>query len=346
MSQAESPRRLEQLRLWAQAQHPSIEGSSDLVLAAGDASFRRYYRLTLESGETRMLMDAPPPQEDVGPFVAIARDWHAASLPVPRVYAVDADQGFVELEDLGDEPLHLALDGADEATTHAHFDAAIALLEELQRKAPSDSLPPYDAVTLARELDLFPDWCLAQWLELDGQPPGWPALRQALIEQALAQPVVTVHRDFDAMNLMRHAAELWLIDFQDALAGPITYDLISLLHGRYRRFDAATRAAWSEAFRQRAIADGRLSDSVDSDSFLRWVNAMAAQRALKVLGIFCRLTLRDQRDGYLARLPHFLAHLQDSLEGLEGLAGHADFSAWVEDSLRPLIEARVAEVRP
>ena len=340
MSQAECPSRLEQLRHWAHSQHPHDPGAGQLVLAAGDASFRRYYRLTLNDGQTRILMDAPPPQEDVAPFVDIARRWRSAGLPAPAIHAVDPQQGFVELEDLGDEPLQLALEHADSAATRSHFDAAITLLERLQQLAP-DGLPPYDEATLARELDLFPEWCTGRWLEQDTDILGWQALRHALIREALVQPVVTVHRDFDAMNLMRHADALWLIDFQDALAGPITYDLISLLHGRYRRFDAAQRRQWCDGFCDRAIADGRLTDKVDHDTFWRWTNAMAAQRSLKVLGIFCRLTLRDGRDGYLQRLPHFLDHLQDSLVELEGLEGQADFLAWTQQRLRSQLSDRL-----
>ncbi|ALM51612.1 aminoglycoside phosphotransferase family protein [Halomonas huangheensis] len=332
MPQADTLTRLERLQQWASARHDHSGQRSSLSLAAGDASFRRYYRLYLE-GNTRMLMDAPPPQEDIRPFVTIAHAWRQVGLPVPEVYASDAEAGFVELEDLGDAPLHLALDNADDRTTNAHFERALALIDTLQNRADPSILPPYDRNALARELDLFPEWCLGQWLNM-APPPGWDELRLALMDTALTQPVVAVHRDYDAMNLMEHAGELYLIDFQDALAGPISYDLISLLHGRYRRFSTTRRAHWIEAFRQRAIDDRRLDAACDDATFLAQVNAMAAQRSLKVLGIFCRLTLRDTREGYLARLPHFLDHLEDSLAGLNG---HNPFRHWVSRQLRPAL---------
>lgn len=330
-----APKRLAQLTRWAAERHALPPSALDLRLAAGDASFRRYYRLALPDGGTRILMDAPPAREDSRPFVAIARRWEAAGLPVPHLHAADLEAGFIELEDLGDTPLQERF--RDAAETRAWHERAMELIHALQNRAAPDDLPAYDADLLGRELDLFPDWCLGEWLGL-APPPGWPALRQALVEAALAQPVVAVHRDFDAMNLMVRDDALVLIDFQDAVAGPLSYDLVSLLRGRYCRFDAARFAAWVEAFRRRAVADGRLSSSTAEATFLAQANAMAAQRSLKVLGIFCRLTLRDHREGYLARLPHFLDHLEDSLAGLEG---HDAFRAWLTETFRPALAIRL-----
>jgi N-acetylmuramate 1-kinase len=337
MPDAATPR-LDLLRTWAAERHGLPAGAIDLRLAAGDASFRRYYRLRLPDGTTRMLMDAPPEQEDSRPFVAIARRWAAAGLPVPGLHGVDLARGFLELDDLGDTPLQACLGDESDAATQAWHERAIALIHELQNRAGPDELPRFDRALLGRELDLFPEWCLGQWLEL-APPPGWAALRQALIDSALAQPVVTVHRDYDAMNLMVQDDSLHLIDFQDAVAGPLSYDLVSLLRGRYCRFDADRFAVWVEAFRQRARADGRLPASADSATFLTQAQAMAAQRSLKVLGIFCRLTLRDAKSGYLERLPHFLAHLEASLAGLEG---HDAVRAWLAETFRPALSARLA----
>jgi aminoglycoside/choline kinase family phosphotransferase len=339
MTQADTTTRFEALRQWAAAQHALSPAALDLSLAAGDASFRRYFRLQLPDGSTRMLMDAPPAQEDSRPFVDIARRWRAGGLPVPALHAVDLDAGFLELDDLGDTPLQLRFAGDEHADTLAWHERALALIHELQNRAGPDMLPVYDEELLGRELDLFPEWCLGQWLGEASLPPGWTALREALIGSALAQPVVTVHRDFDAMNLMVHDERLYLIDFQDAVAGPISYDLISLLRGRYCRFPPARFARWVEAFRQRAVHDGRLPGSTDSDTFQRQAQAMAAQRALKVLGIFCRLTLRDGRSGYLERLPHFLGHLEASLVDLPE---HAAFQRWLAEHLRPILTQRLA----
>lgn len=337
MPQATPVTRTKRLRLWAAARHGLAPEALALSLAAGDASFRRYFRLHLPDGTTRMLMDAPPEQEDSHPFVAIARHWHVAGLPVPRLHGEDLDAGFLELDDLGDTPLQAYLRGDDHPETLAWHERAMALLHDLQNRALPADLPPYDAALLGRELDLFPDWCLDAWLEIE-TPPGWAALREALIASALAQPVVTVHRDFDAMNLMVHDRRLYLIDFQDAVAGPISYDLISLLRGRYCRFPPARFAAWVEAFRQRAVADGRLPGATTADAFLGQAQAMAAQRALKVLGIFCRLTLRDGREGYLERLPHFLGHLDDSLAHLPDQDA---FRTWLTREFRPALSQRL-----
>jgi aminoglycoside/choline kinase family phosphotransferase len=338
MIQADTTPRLEALRQWAASQHQLPTDALGLRLAAGDASFRRYFRLTLPEGDTRILMDAPPAQEDSRPFVAIARRWRAGGLPVPALHAVDLDAGFIELDDLGDTPLQARFAGNAHPHTLAWHERAVELIHDLQNRAAPDDLPAYDAALLGRELDLFAEWCLDRWLGM-ATPPGWVELRQALIDSALAQPVVTVHRDFDAMNLMVHDERLYLIDFQDAVAGPISYDLISLLRGRYCRFPAERFANWIEDFRQRAVGDGRLLSATGSETFYRQVQAMAAQRALKVLGIFCRLTLRDDRSGYLKRLPHFLAHLEESLAALPE---HADFQRWLATTFRPALESRLA----
>ncbi|GHE20695.1 aminoglycoside phosphotransferase family protein [Halomonas urumqiensis] len=329
--------RLARLHHWTADQHRLPADALDLRLAAGDASFRRYFRLTLPDGTTRMLMDAPPRKEDSTPFVAIARAWADAGLPVPGLHAVDLEAGFLELDDLGDTPLQHHFRDVDAGETLDWHERAMALLHTLQNQAPSAALPAYDADLLGRELDLFPEWCLDGWLEMP-VPAGWAALRDSLIASALAQPVVAVHRDFDAMNLMVHDQQLFLIDFQDAVAGPISYDLISLLRGRYCRFPARRFNAWVEAFRRQAVTDGRLPNGIDTATFLGQVQAMAAQRALKVLGIFCRLTLRDGRTGYLERLPHFLDHLEDSLAGI---AGHADFRQWLAETFRPSLTRRL-----
>ncbi|SEL19118.1 aminoglycoside phosphotransferase family protein [Halomonas daqiaonensis] len=337
MPQATDPTRVDRLRQWAAHRHAFPVSAIAVRLAAGDASFRRYFRLQLPDGTTRILMDAPPDREEIQSFVAIAEQWRSAGLPVPGLHGVDLAEGFIELDDLGDTPLQECFQGDDAPDTLAWHERALELIHALQNRAPVEGLPTYDAALLGRELDLFPDWCLGEWLGM-AAPPGWETLREALIAQALAQPVVAVHRDFDAMNLMVCDHSLYLIDFQDAVAGPISYDLISLLRGRYCRFPPARFATWVEDFRGRAIAEGRLKGDVEPATFHRQVQAMAAQRALKVLGIFCRLTLRDEREGYLERLPHFLGHLEDSLDDLPG---HDAFHTWLVDTFRPALAARL-----
>ncbi|MBS3668684.1 aminoglycoside phosphotransferase family protein [Vreelandella boliviensis] len=330
--------RINALTMWAAQQNGLSQADISLSSAVGDASFRRYFRLTLPDGTTQVVMDAPPEQEDSQPFVNIAKRWRSAGLPVPKVHATNLTDGFLLLEDLGNTPLQNLFN--DDATTQAYHAQALALIAELQNRADPDSLPAYNTALLGRELDLFPEWCLSAWLTLP-PPDSWHAVREQLIQHALAQPVVTVHRDFDAMNLMVHEQRLFMIDFQDAVAGPLSYDLISLLRGRYCRFSSEQFADFVDTFYRQARSDGRLSSSVDFATFLTQCHAMAAQRSLKVLGIFCRLTLRDQKSGYLERLPHFLDHLKDSLSHL---TEQAEFAEWVNRSLRPAIMQRLAEV--
>ncbi|MDN6179485.1 MAG: phosphotransferase [Halomonas subglaciescola] len=332
--------RFNALLAWAARQNGLPPEKIDLSPAGGDASFRRYFRLTLPDGATQIVMDAPPEQEDSTPFVEIARRFNAAGLPVPSVYAADLDDGFMLLEDLGDTPLQALFDSDAAVLTQHH--AALALIAALQNRTTPGALPAFDAALLTRELELFPEWCLRAWLGIEA-PAEFAPLCEALTEQALAQPTVTVHRDFDAMNLMPHRGELYMIDFQDAVAGPLGYDLMSLLRGRYWRFAADDFAALVERFYRQARADGRLTGQVSFATFLRQSNAIAAQRSLKVLGIFCRLTLRDGKRGYLERLPHFLNHLEDSLAALPE---HAAFAHWVRDTLRPALMERLAAAEP
>ncbi|MFG6667190.1 aminoglycoside phosphotransferase family protein [Halomonas sp. HNIBRBA4712] len=305
-----------------------------LAPAGGDASFRRYFRLTLPGGDTQIVMDAPPEQEDSTSFVAIGRRWRAAGLAVPAIHHADLDAGFLLLEDLGDTPLQALFQSSEHA--RAQTRQALALAASLQNAADPSPLPRYDAPLLNRELALFPEWCLERYLGLE-TPASFAPLCRDLVERALSQPAVSVHRDFDAMNLMPHAGTLYMIDFQDAVAGPITYDPISILCGRYWRFDPATFDALAGEFHAQARRDGRLSAEVSEASFITQCRAMAAQRSLKVLGIFCRLTFRDEKTGYLERLPHFLDHLDDSLAALPE---HAEFARWCRQTLRPAIVAK------
>lgn len=344
--------RINALTSWAAQQNGLSEADISLSSAVGDASFRRYFRLTLPNGTTQVVMDAPPEQEDSQPFVTIAKRWHSAGLPVPKVHAANLVDGFLLLEDLGCTPLQTLF--TNDVITQTYHTQALELIADLQNRAGPTELPNYDSALLGRELDLFPEWCLNAWLKLP-TPDSWQPIREQLIQQALAQPVVTVHRDFDAMNLMLHDQRLFMIDFQDAVAGPLSYDVISLLRGRYCRFTNEQFSDLVTQFYQQARLDGRLPQSVDAAAFLAQCHAMAAQRSLKVLGIFCRLTLRDQKSGYLERLPHFLDHLEDSLSALclsntplshqshSTPSEQTGFFRWVKTALRPAITQRLSE---
>lgn len=329
--------RLDALRHWIADQHRLSPDACQLEAVAGDASLRGYCRVTLPDATTRIVMDAPPTLEDSRPFVTIGREWHAAGLPVPAIHAVDLDRGFIELDDLGNDSLHHHFDtetGAREGTSQA-----LALLDEIGQRAPISSLPDYSLEFLEEEMDRFPDWGLSRWLGLEA-PPQWPAVKRHLLERIAVLPTVAVHRDFDAMNLMIHQHRLWIIDFQGALAGPLGYDLISLLRGRYHRWSRPEMDQWIEAFRQRCLAAEQLSSAVDAETFRAGVEAIGAQRQLKILGQFCRLYLRDDKPRYLDWLPHFYAHLD---EGLEALPALSEFHHWLRESYRPAMEARLAE---
>lgn len=329
--------RLDALRHWIAAQHHLSPEACRLETVAGDASLRGYCRVTFPDGTTRIVMDAPPALEDSQPFVTIGREWREAGLPVPRLHAVDLDSGFIELDDLGNDSLHHHFDtesGAREGTSQA-----LALLDQIERLAPAASLPGYAADFLEEEMDRFPDWGLTRWLGIE-TPPQWPAVKRHLLTHIAGMPTVAVHRDFDAMNLMIHQERLWIIDFQGALAGPLGYDLISLLRGRYHHWSRQEMDLWIEDFRQRCLAARRIGPDLDAETFRAGVEAIGAQRQLKILGQFCRLCLRDGKPRYLDWLPHFYGHLD---EGLAALPALGDFHRWLRESYRPAMEARLAE---
>ncbi|MGQ7245588.1 aminoglycoside phosphotransferase family protein [Salinicola sp. V024] len=331
--------RLDALRHWITVRHHLAPEACRLEAVAGDASLRGYCRVIFPDASTRIVMDAPPALEDSQPFVTIGREWHAAGLPVPMIHAVDLEQGFIELDDLGNDSLHHHFD--TDAGARAGTSQALDVLDEIEQRAPSVSLPRYGLDFLEEEMDRFPDWGLTRWLGIE-TPSQWPEVKRHLLGHIAALPTVAVHRDFDAMNLMIHQDRLWIIDFQGALAGPLGYDLISLLRGRYHRWSRQEMGHWIEDFRQRCLAAGRLSLDTDGETFRAGVEAIGAQRQLKILGQFCRLYLRDGKPRYLEWLPHFYAHLD---EGLAALPALGEFHRWLRESYRPAMEARLAEHR-
>jgi len=289
-----------------------------LAPASADASFRRYLRIASQHGSL-IIMDAPPPQEDVRPFVQVAQAIRTAGLNGPQVLECDAAQGFVLLSDLGHELYLGALQSASAARADALMRDAIAALVQWQLKVPAQPLPPYDEALLARELALFPEWCVQrefglQWGE--AEHARWHKVCRLLIDSALAQPRVAVHRDWMPRNLMvapHGKGNPGILDFQDAVRGPITYDLASLLRDAFiswdeeREIDWAARY-WSEA-RRAGVPLGELMGS-DFGEFWRALEWMGLQRHLKVLGIFCRLKHRDGKSRYAEDLPRFFNYVQ------------------------------------
>ncbi len=319
---------------WAEEQ---LGAALEMAPASADASFRRYFRLC-RGGRSWILMDAPPDKEDVRPFVALARALRGAGLNVPEVLAADLDRGYLLLTDLGDTPYLAALD-PDRAD--ALYGDALAALLRLQRARPPADLPPYDRALLETELDLFPSWFLGRHLDLPA-PPQWPAVAATLVTSALEQPRVWVHRDYHSRNLMvTERDNPGILDFQDAVLGPLTYDLVSLLRDCYIAWPEDRVRGWVERYRREAAHLGLLPDGVGADAFHRWFDRMGIQRHLKAIGIFARLHHRDGKPGYLGDIPRTLDYVlracaRDPAPPLRA------FGAWLEDTVRPRLEAACA----
>ncbi|MEO1891641.1 MAG: phosphotransferase [Alcanivorax sp.] len=277
-------------------------------VASADASFRRYFRYR-HGGRTLVAMDAPPEQEDCRPFVDVAGRLARAGVAVPEILHQDLEQGFLLLTDMGRETWLTALDGGN---ADAWFEAALETLITQQRFADTRGLPEYDRALLRRELDLFPHWYLGEHrgLRLDGDTSGrLETVFETLIESALAQPRVFVHRDFMPRNLMVSDPNPGVIDFQDAVAGPISYDLISLFKDAFLSWPEARVLEWLRDYHRRAAAAG-LPVPAAFDDLLRWCDLMGAQRHLKVIGIFARIRHRDGKPKYLEDAPRFFAYLR------------------------------------
>jgi len=284
-----------------------------LAPASADASFRRYLRIESLHGSL-IIMDAPPPQEDVRPFVQVAQAIRAAELNGPQVLESDAVQGFVLLSDLGRELYLGALLSANAARADALMRDAIAALVQWQLKVPAQPLPPYDEALLARELALFPEWCVQREFGLhwgDAEHTRWQKVCRLLIDSALAQPTVAVHRDWMPRNLMVAQPNPGILDFQDAVRGPVTYDVASLLRDAFVSWDEEREIDWAVQYWSQAKRAGvPLGEEFAADfgEFWRALEWMGLQRHLKVLGIFCRLKHRDGKPAYAEDLPRFFAY--------------------------------------
>lgn len=254
-------------------------------------------------------MDAPPQHESYAPFVRIARLMGAAGLNVPRVLAEDLQEGYLLLTDLG---RHTLLDVIDDANADACFAAAIDTLVLLQKASRPDVLPAYDAALLRREMQLFPDWYLGVHLGVPLSAAGqqeFDAVAEALAAAALVQPRVYVHRDYMPRNLMPGAPRLGVLDFQDAVYGPLTYDVISLFKDAFRSWPPERIDGWLRLYHVRAVAAG--VPVPDWAEFRRDCDWMGLQRHLKVLGIFARLTHRDGKAKYVADTPRFVRYVME-----------------------------------
>ncbi|HFE32727.1 MAG TPA: aminoglycoside phosphotransferase [Gammaproteobacteria bacterium] len=304
------PQRLALLKTWLA---DVLETAAfDIAPASSDASFRRYFRLR-HDGRSLIVMDAPPAQEDIAPFLHVAELLSAAGLNAPRILAKDIRRGFLLLTDLGDTPYLQVL--ADASADRLYGDALSALLCMQQLDANRlDGIPPYDHALLMREMHLFRDWYLQRHRQQVLSPPQARVLDEVferLARSALAQPRVFVHRDYHSRNLMfTEQANPGIIDFQDAVQGPVTYDLVSLLRDCYIRWPRARVEAWALDYLRAAQAAGIVAD-VAEETWLRWFDWMGVQRHLKAAGIFARLDLRDGKPGYLGDIPRTLGYVRE-----------------------------------
>jgi len=294
---------------WVAGRFP--DQSVRITPASADASFRRYFRLTWPDGNTRILMDAPPEKEDCKPFIHVAGLLATAKLAAPRVLDQDLENGFLLLTDLGRIGYLDALN-ADLGLADTLMRPVLDVLVAWQLSTRASTLPPYDATLLRRELDLFPEWFVGRHLGYQLSADETAMLDRTfkfLINSALAQPKVFTHRDFMPRNLMvvesAEALTPGIIDFQDAVMGPIAYDVVSLFRDAFISWDEEQEIDWVVRYWEKARAAG-LPLRPDFGDFWRDYELMGLQRHLKVLGIFCRLKYRDGKDKYSEDLPRFM----------------------------------------
>lgn len=352
-SRNSSARREAALQAWFAAALPELQGGTlqgNLRPVSGDASFRRYFRGITEHG-TWILVDAPPEKEDSHPFVAVAQRLEACGVAVPEVLLADLGQGFMCLSDFGDVSLWTCLDAARRGdvtgpSAASLYQSAFAELLKIQQcQADDPPLPRYDAALLLREMRLFSEWFCAGLMQHPLSAAEAALIESAfafLVEAALKQPQVFVHRDYHSRNLMFRAGQApGVLDFQDAVRGPLSYDLVSLLKDCYIAWPREQVNAWALDFAAQAQACGILA-SVEPECFLRDFDLMGAQRHIKVLGIFSRLWLRDGKAGYLKDIPltmHYLLQVARQYPEL------GEFAAWLDAALLPGLDTALALAR-
>lgn len=300
-------------------------------LASSDASFRRYFRIKTPDG-TFIIMDAPPEKEQLEPFIHVATLMANAQLHVPVIFQQNLVDGFLLLEDLGSQ---CVLDIINSQTVDNLYQRAFDSLFNLQTQAnlANSKLPHYDEALLQRELGIFEDWFLGQNLDIEIPAALWQTVRTILINSALEQPITCVHRDYHSRNLMvLDNNGLGVIDFQDAVIGPITYDLVSLVRDCYIDWTAEQVEQWMTAYYQRLLAAELIN--CELAQFKRWFDLMGMQRHLKAIGIFSRLNFRDNKPDYLNDIPRTLNYVITQAAAYPELA---EFSAFLNNTVLPAL---------
>ena len=308
--------RLQHLKVWLDEQLAILFADqgwgavppATLTAASSDASFRRYFRWE-GAGRSFVVMDAPPPQENCKPFVDIAFLLAKSGINVPKIYAEDLERGFLLLNDLGNKTYLDVINGENADALFSDALQALLAFQQLPMVAP---LPSYDVALLRRELELFPEWYVKRELgvEFDSiQQQQWQHVSDLLIDSALAQPKVLVHRDYMPRNLMLSQPNPGVLDFQDAVYGPVTYDVTCLFKDAFLSWPEERVRGWLESYWQQASALN-IPVQPDFEDFLRASDLMGVQRHLKVIGIFARICHRDGKPRYLADVPRFFSYIE------------------------------------
>ena len=329
--------RQQQIRNWLAGLWPGRNFS--MAPASADASFRRYFRASLDDGTTRIVMDAPPVNEDCRPWLHVQQLFQAAAVHVPEVLAQDLERGFLLLSDLGTQTYLQVLNAENAVPLYAD---AVAALVRIQQASRPGVLPDYDAALLRRELDLFPEWFLARHHQIELSTAERQALEvvfDRILAVNLAEPKVFVHRDYHSRNLMcgdgSGVGNPGIVDFQDAVFGPISYDMVSLLKDAYIEWDEDLALDWLVRYWEAARKAG-LPVAADFGEFFRDYEWMGVQRHIKVLGIFARLFHRDGKDGYLKDLPLVARYLRKACERYSELSPLRKILDRVEDKITVL----------
>ena len=304
-SNIKTDQRLDQARTWLQ--HLDIDPQTDLHSVAGDASFRRYFRLQA-NGKSQILMDSPPPGEDVRPFIDIAQRLRTAGLHAPEIFNEDTHNGYLLLEDFGDG---LYRDLLNERNAQTYFPGLFEVLSNMALTVDASGLPGFDAQKLRRDMNLFPNWYLGY--HRNAMPRRqidaiWIEFCTNIIDSALEQPQCFVHRDFHSCNLLKTSGNrIGIIDFQDAVIGPVSYDFISLIWDRYIHWSRPQIEIWMEEFRL------KLGLAIGPEQWRRYCDLMGLQRNIKIVGIFARLHYRDGKNGYIEMIPRFYDYVTETL---------------------------------
>lgn len=305
--------RFESLKLWLKSLSNELGIIIDSITpASNDASFRRYFRVLSSNKDysSFIVMDAPPDKEDSNPFIHVANLLLQAEITVPKIYEKNINEGFLLLSDLGNDTLLMKINSENAAKLYKNVSATLI---KIQKNTKTDQLPIYNEELLRRELMLFPDWYLKQHLEYkisDKEVEDLNRIFDEIIENNVQQPSVFVHRDFHSRNLMiTHDNQIGVLDFQDAVIGPITYDLVSVFRDAYIEWDEEQQMDWVIRYWESAKREG-LPVNEDFGEFYKDFEWMGLQRHLKVLGIFARLYHRDGKDGYLKNLPLVLQYTE------------------------------------